>query len=155
MAEGTVKWFSNEKGYGFIEREGGDDVFVHFSAIAMDGYKTLTEGQRVSFDVGRGEAVALVGPNGSGKTTILRCLLGFVPFAGRITIEGHDVVRDPIVARSLVGYVPQRAAFGDARAGEVIGFVATLRRIEEHRGARAASRPGMGWFAAISRILWE
>ncbi|HZD87540.1 MAG TPA: cold-shock protein, partial [Gaiellaceae bacterium] len=47
MAEGTVKWFSNEKGYGFIEREGGDDVFVHFSAITMDGYKSLTEGQRV------------------------------------------------------------------------------------------------------------
>ena len=39
LAEGTVKWFSNEKGYGFIEREGGDDVFVHFSAITMDGYK--------------------------------------------------------------------------------------------------------------------
>ena len=50
MAEGTVKWFSNEKGYGFIEREGGDDVFVHHSAIEMDGYRTLTEGQRVQFD---------------------------------------------------------------------------------------------------------
>ena len=47
LAEGTVKWFSNEKGFGFIEREGGDDVFVHFSAITMDGYKSLTEGQRV------------------------------------------------------------------------------------------------------------
>ena len=46
MEQGTVKWFSNEKGYGFIEREGGDDVFVHFSAITMDGFKTLTEGQK-------------------------------------------------------------------------------------------------------------
>src|SRR5438105_4569789 len=55
FAEGTVKWFSNEKGYGFIEREGGDDVFVHFSAIAMDGYKSLTEGQRVSFEVVQGD----------------------------------------------------------------------------------------------------
>jgi cold shock protein len=55
LAEGTVKWFSNEKGYGFIEREGGDDVFVHFSAIAMDGYKSLTEGQRVSFEVVQGD----------------------------------------------------------------------------------------------------
>jgi CspA family cold shock protein len=50
----TVKWFSNEKGYGFIEREGGDDVFVHFSAITMEGYKSLTEGQRVSFEVVQG-----------------------------------------------------------------------------------------------------
>ncbi len=55
LAEGTVKWFSNEKGYGFIEREGGDDLFVHFSAITMDGYKSLTEGQRVSFDVVQGD----------------------------------------------------------------------------------------------------
>ncbi len=55
LAEGTVKWFSNEKGYGFIEREGGDDVFVHFSAIAGDGYKSLTEGQRVEFEVVQGD----------------------------------------------------------------------------------------------------
>ena len=54
MATGTVKWFSNEKGYGFIERTEGEDVFVHFSAIAMDGYKSLTEGQRVEFDVVQG-----------------------------------------------------------------------------------------------------
>jgi CspA family cold shock protein len=54
LAQGTVKWFSNEKGYGFIEREGEDDVFVHFSAIAGEGYKSLTEGQRVEFDVVEG-----------------------------------------------------------------------------------------------------
>ena len=54
LAQGTVKWFSNEKGYGFIEREGAEDVFVHFSAITMDGYKSLTEGQRVSFEVVQG-----------------------------------------------------------------------------------------------------
>ena len=54
LPEGTVKWFSNEKGYGFIEREGAEDVFVHFSAITMDGYKSLTEGQRVSFEVVQG-----------------------------------------------------------------------------------------------------
>ena len=54
MPEGTVKWFSNEKGYGFIEREGGDDVFVHFSAITMEGYKSLTEGQRVRSKSSRG-----------------------------------------------------------------------------------------------------
>jgi cold shock protein len=54
LAEGTVKWFSNDKGYGFIAREEGEDVFVHFSAIEMDGYKSLTEGQRVSFEVVQG-----------------------------------------------------------------------------------------------------
>ena len=54
MEQGTVKWFSNEKGYGFIEREGGDDVFVHFSAIAMDGFKTLAEGQVVEFEIQAG-----------------------------------------------------------------------------------------------------
>jgi CspA family cold shock protein len=55
VAQGTVKWFSNEKGYGFIERESGEDVFVHFSAIAADGYKSLQEGQRVEFDVEQGD----------------------------------------------------------------------------------------------------
>ena len=56
MAEGTVKWFSNEKGYGFLERGNGEaDVFVHFSAIAGEGYKSLTEGQRVSFEVVQGD----------------------------------------------------------------------------------------------------
>jgi CspA family cold shock protein len=54
LEQGTVKWFSNEKGYGFIEREGGDDVFVHFSAIGGDGYKSLTEGQKVEFEVVQG-----------------------------------------------------------------------------------------------------
>lgn len=55
MAQGTVKWFSNEKGYGFIERESGEDLFVHFSEISMDGYKTLTQGQRVEFEVSQGD----------------------------------------------------------------------------------------------------
>ena len=55
LAEGTVKWFSNEKGYGFIERSEGEDVFVHFSAIQSEGYKTLTEGQKVEFEVVQGQ----------------------------------------------------------------------------------------------------
>ncbi len=54
VAQGTVKFFNAEKGYGFISREQGDDVFVHFSAIQGDGYKTLDEGQRVEFDVAQG-----------------------------------------------------------------------------------------------------
>ncbi|WP_102026343.1 cold-shock protein [Salirhabdus sp. Marseille-P4669] len=55
MATGTVKWFNAEKGYGFIEVEGSDDVFVHYSAIEGDGFKTLEEGQTVSFDVEDGQ----------------------------------------------------------------------------------------------------
>ena len=51
---GTVKWFNGSKGYGFISREGGDDVFVHYSALQMDGFKTLEEGQRVEFSVEQG-----------------------------------------------------------------------------------------------------
>ena len=52
--QGRVKWFNSEKGYGFIEQEGGDDVFVHFSDIQSSGYKSLNEGQRVQFDVQKG-----------------------------------------------------------------------------------------------------
>jgi cold shock protein len=52
--EGVVKWFNNTKGYGFIEREGGADIFVHHSAITMDGFRTLNQGDRVSFEVAEG-----------------------------------------------------------------------------------------------------
>jgi len=55
VAQGTVKWFSNEKGYGFIEREDGEDLFVHFSEITMDGYRTLNQGQQVEFEITQGD----------------------------------------------------------------------------------------------------
>jgi CspA family cold shock protein len=51
LTQGTVKWFSNEKGYGFIARPDGEDVFVHFSAIQADGYRSLAEGQQVEFEI--------------------------------------------------------------------------------------------------------
>jgi CspA family cold shock protein len=55
VAQGTVKWFNAEKGYGFIAVDGGQDVFVHYSAIVADGYRSLEEGQRVEFEVTQGQ----------------------------------------------------------------------------------------------------
>ena len=54
MANGTVKWFNDSKGFGFLEQEGGEDVFVHFSAIVGDGFKTLAEGDNVTFELVKG-----------------------------------------------------------------------------------------------------
>ncbi len=55
MLQGTVKWFNNKRGWGFIVKEDGDDIFVHYSAIKGDGFKTLDEGQRVQFEIEEGE----------------------------------------------------------------------------------------------------
>ncbi|XOF33182.1 MAG: cold-shock protein [Candidatus Electrothrix sp. YB6] len=64
MAEGTVKWFNDSKGFGFVEQDGGQDVFVHHSAIQAQGFKTLHEGQRVSFDV-------VDGPKGPAASNVV------------------------------------------------------------------------------------
>ncbi|MBE7187756.1 cold-shock protein [Jatrophihabitans endophyticus] len=66
MAQGSVKWFNNEKGYGFIAVDGGQDVFVHYSAIQSDGYKSLDENQRVEFDVVQGPK----GPQADGVRVV-------------------------------------------------------------------------------------
>ena len=66
MAEGTVKWFSDKKGFGFIEQEDGPDVFVHHSAINASGFKTLKEGDRVTFDIEQGQK----GPAAANVTVV-------------------------------------------------------------------------------------
>ncbi|MFH1008854.1 MAG: cold-shock protein [Candidatus Latescibacterota bacterium] len=65
MASGTVKWFSDSKGYGFIEQKDGDDVFVHFSALEGEGFKTLAEGQAVEFDI-------IDGPKGAQAANVVK-----------------------------------------------------------------------------------
>ena len=66
MAKGTVKWFNNQKGYGFITGEDGKDVFVHFSGLNMEGFKTLEEGQSVEYEVTEGDK----GPQATNVTVI-------------------------------------------------------------------------------------
>ena len=109
---------------------------------------TLDLGERrvlehLSFQVARGESVALVGPNGSGKTSVLRCILGLLPYSGKITVAGHDAWREPVAARTLVGYLPQRSAFGDSTALETLRFTARLRGLDPRRSLAALERVGL------------
>ena len=92
MARGKVKWFNDAKGYGFIEQEGGEDVFVHFSAIQMDGFKTLSEGQEVIVQVEKEER----GNKGAALTT-------FISLAGRFLVLMPNNPRAGGVSRRIEG----------------------------------------------------
>jgi len=128
-------------------------IRIHELRVRLGGRPVV---DRVSFTLEPGEARALVGPNGSGKTTVLRAVLGLVPYEGTVAILGRDARREPIAARAAIGYVPQRPSFGDATALEALVLIARLRRLPasrarellalvdlaEHAEARAATFSG-------------
>ena len=119
---------------------------IEVTGLSLDlGERRVLE--HVSFSVARGESVALVGPNGSGKTSVLRCILGLLPYSGKITVSGHDAWREPIAARTLIGYLPQRSAFGDSTAAETLRFTARLRGLDPRRSLEALERVGLKAFA--------
>src|ERR1700674_3988228 len=106
------------------------------------GERSLIAVDHLDLSVHRGEVFCLLGPNGSGKTTFLRMLTGYIsPSAGRITVAGHDVVRDGLAARRKIGYVPETVPlYGHMRVGEFLCFMAQLRGVAATAVAAAVDR---------------
>ncbi len=112
MARGVVKWFSPEKGYGFISQEGGPDVFVHFSAISGEGYRNLEEGQQVEFEVTQVRRVRRRPTFASSESLRRSGNERGTRFGGSLFTFGRDVDRRV----SVRGRVPGRPAHQDLRA---------------------------------------
>ena len=104
--------------------------------------------EQVSFEVEAGETVALVGANGAGKTTILRCLLGIVHYTGSIQIKGIPLEKEPVAAKELIGYMPQVPAFFEETVKESLAFLAKLRGIDSAEIWPLLERVGLGKDAA-------
>ncbi|MGZ5435939.1 MAG: ABC transporter ATP-binding protein [Pyrinomonadaceae bacterium] len=106
-------------------------------------FKNFVAVNNVSFDIERGETFALLGPNGSGKTTTLKCLIGLtLPTSGNITVDGLDVSRKGREAKRLMSYLPQRLSFSDQLTGrEVLEFYCRLRRIAPQRIEETLASP--------------
>lgn len=115
-------------------------IVAHDLSKTFNGTRAL---DGLSFEVHRGEAVALWGPNGAGKTTALKCLLGLYTFEGRATIAGRDVVRQGKAARAAVGYVPQELAFYDMSALESLRFYAGLKKVAAERADEVLGTVGL------------
>ena len=101
MAEGIVKWFSNKKGYGFIEQDNGPDIFVHYSSIDMQGFKTLRGGDRVAFEVNdsdRGPEADKAGLMRASRQDLPRCPFCFWEFArGNLILTNNACLRSYMV----------------------------------------------------------
>ena len=119
MAQGTVKWFNNEKGYGFIAVDGGQDVFVHYTAIQADGYRSLDEGQRVEFEVAQGPK----GPQADGVE-------GFVDPAERDGVAGGQRLQVRLRAAARVEGLSfeQRADLAERERQVTVGAAGDLDR---------------------------
>jgi Cu-processing system ATP-binding protein len=126
-----------EQGNGMISIDHLTKRFGKFTAV-----------NDISFDVKQGEVFALLGPNGSGKTTTMKSVVGLsIPTAGRILVNGIDIHRNPKEARSLVSYLPQRVTFPDnLTAREVIRFYASMRKLSKGIADEALAKGNFnGW----------
>lgn len=111
-------------------------------------YGKLVAVKDVNFEIRRGETVALLGSNGAGKTTILKCLLGMLPFEGEAKVNGLDVQVEGKKVRQLVGYVPQEIRFhGDLTVKETVNFYARLRKVKAEQAERILNEWGLSEIA--------
>ena len=108
--------------------------------VTLGGRRVL---DHVGLDVAQGEAVALVGANGAGKTTILRCLLGLVRYRGEVRVGGIDAAVDPIGAKRLIGYLPQVPTFCEETARGSLRFIAALRGASQRELPALLERVGL------------
>ena len=98
----------------------------------------------IEFAIAPGEAVALWGPNGAGKTTIMRCLLGLARYSGTIAVVGHDPQRDGRAVREAIGYVPQDLPISPLTVGEMVAFIAKLKRVATDQALARLDQLGIG-----------
>ena len=121
-----------------IQNESSETQAVPIIAVdnLIKRFGKTTAVERLSFDISSGETVALWGPNGAGKTTALRCLLGILPFDGKIAVGGYSSRTESKMARQQIGYVPQEVRLhSDLTVQETMSFYARLRRVSEDRSA--------------------